>query len=64
MSPASSSHQEVPSRGAEVALELTYLAQIASWLAAQPDMQYVINPGPDRTIRNAFAGALRFELFR
>lgn len=31
--------------GAEVALELTYKAQLTGWLYVQPDVQYVINPG-------------------
>jgi carbohydrate-selective porin OprB len=42
-------------------IEVTYLAQIASWLAVQPDFQYVIHPNTDATVRNAGAFQLRFE---
>jgi porin len=45
----------------ETAVEVTYLAQIASWLALQPDLQYVINPNTDHTVRNGLAFQLRFE---
>jgi porin len=46
---------------AETAIEVTYLAQIASWLAVQPDLQYVINPNTDSTVRNGLGFQLRFE---
>ena len=45
----------------ETAIEVTSLAQIASRLALQPDVQYVINPNADPTVRNALAFHLRFE---
>jgi porin len=47
---------------AEVALELTYRAQVAPWLRIQPDLQYVIQPGFDRRVPNALALATRFEI--
>lgn len=45
-----------PVRSSEVAIELTYQAQIAPWWAVQPTAQYVFNPGggivnPDRPNR-------------
>ncbi len=46
----------------EVTVELTYLAQLRSWLAVQPDLQYVVNPGTDPTLKNALVTMLRFEI--
>ena len=43
-------------------MELTYLAQLRSWLAVQPDLQYVVNPGTDPTHKNALVTMLRFEI--
>jgi porin len=43
----------------ETALELTYLAQLSSWLTVQPDVQYVIHPGGTRAERNAVVLGLR-----
>ncbi|HEX2940008.1 MAG TPA: carbohydrate porin, partial [Rhodopila sp.] len=34
-----------PYAGNETVLEATYLYQAAAWLAVQPDLQVVINPG-------------------
>lgn len=34
-----------PIRSSETLIELTYQAQVASWLQLQPDLQLVINPG-------------------
>ena len=45
----------------ETAIEVTYLAQIATWLAVQPDFQYVIHPNTDPMVRNGRAFQLRFE---
>jgi porin len=39
--------------GAEMVLEVTYLAQITPWLTIQPDLQYVINPGGATNLGNA-----------
>jgi porin len=33
-----------PVRSQEIALELTYQAQLAPWLTLQPDIQYIVNP--------------------
>jgi porin len=54
--------QGMRASGSEVTLELTYLAQLASRLAAQPDLQLVMNPDTDPRARNAVAFLLRFEL--
>jgi porin len=48
--------------GVEVALEGTYLIQLAPWLALQPDVQYVLHPNTDPTMRNALVAFLHFEL--
>ena len=49
-------------RRSEVTLELTYLAQFASHVAVQPDLQLVMNPNTDPGAKNAVAFILRFEL--
>ena len=46
----------------ETTLEATYLAQIDKALTVQPDLQYVIHPGTDRTRANAWVAQLRFEV--
>jgi porin len=46
----------------ETAIELTYRVQALSWLALQPDVQYIINPGTDPSLDNAWVVGLRFEL--
>jgi len=46
----------------ETALELTYLAQLASWIAVQPDVQYVINPGGAGATPNALVLTLQLAL--
>jgi porin len=46
----------------ETALELAYRAQVTPWLAVQPDVQYVINPGADPALKNALVVGLRFEV--
>lgn len=47
---------------AEVALELTYLAPVTSWLSIQPDLQYVVHPNTDPRVRNALVGLVRVEV--
>ncbi|MFC5525691.1 carbohydrate porin [Rhodanobacter ginsengisoli] len=51
-----------PATHAERTVELSYLAQITPRLAVQPDLQYVIHPGTDRSIPNAWVFTLRFEV--
>jgi porin len=52
----------LPVSGAETAIELTHLAQLAPWLAIQPDAQYVIHPNTDPRIANATVVQLRFAV--
>jgi porin len=42
--------------------EATYRAQMTPWLAVQPNIQYVSNPGTDTQIKNATVLGVRFEL--
>ena len=42
-----------PLQDFEVALEWTYIIQMARWLTVQPDVQYIIKPGGTGTIPNA-----------
>jgi porin len=41
---------------------VTYFAQLNSWLALQPDLQYVIHPNTDPQLRDAVVVHLRFEV--
>jgi len=54
--------QGAPVDNAEKSIELTYLMQLNSWLALQPDVQYVINPNTTPALANAMAVQLRFEI--
>lgn len=51
-----------PLDGHEANLELTWRAPLTDWLTVQPDIQYVVNPGLDPTLKNALAFGLRVEL--
>ena len=53
--------QGLPVTRAETTIELTYLVQVNSWLALQPDLQYVISPNTTPVISNSFAFQLRIE---
>jgi porin len=57
-----SAAEGTPVRDAEVALELTYRAQVTPWLSVQPDFQYIIDPGLSTEIENAVALGLRVEV--
>jgi porin len=46
----------------EPSLELTYRAKICSWLTVQPDMQYIVHPSYDPTLKNDFVIGLHFEI--
>jgi porin len=46
----------------ETAWELSYRAQITPWLAIQPDIQYILDPGMDPLLDDAMVFSLRFEL--
>jgi porin len=54
--------QGLPVENAEKSIELTYLMQLNSWLALQPDVQYVINPNITPVLANSLAVQLRFEV--
>ena len=53
----------IPAAG-ETTIELTYLAQLRSWISIQPDVQFVVHPGGTRTLRNAIVPGLRIALSR
>ena len=40
--------------GAEMVLETTYQVEITPFMLLQPDVQYIINPGANRNLDNAF----------
>ena len=46
----------------ETDVELTDQAKIKPWLALQPNLQYIINPNMDPTIKNAWVLGLRTEI--
>jgi porin len=46
----------------ETTIECTYLAQVLPWLAAQPDVQYVIHPGGTSRTPNALVVSLTIAL--
>ena len=47
---------------AETVIEVTYRRALFPWLTVQPDIQYILNPGADRSLRNALVLGLRIEL--
>jgi porin len=51
----------IPAAG-ETTLELTYSAQLRTWLSIQPDAQYVIHPGGTRALHNAIVPGLRIAI--
>ena len=54
---------ELPALGrAEKIIEATYTDTLMKGVSLQPDIQYVINPAADRTIRNALVLGLRLTL--
>jgi len=46
----------------EVAVEATYRAQVAPWLAVQPNIHYIHRPSADRAIADALVIGLRAEV--
>lgn len=46
----------------ETVFELTYRAQFNSWLSVQPDLQWIVHPGLDPSLRNAWVGAARLSV--
>lgn len=50
------------SERAETIVEMTYAHSIGDRLMVQPDVQYVINPGFDRGLRNSLSAGVRLQL--
>lgn len=48
-----------PVDGSEIVIELTYSAHVTPMFSLQPDLQYIINPGTDPSLRNALALGVR-----
>ena len=48
-----------PTTAGELAVELTYHAELTAWLSMQPDVQYIVDPGADPTLENALLLGLR-----
>jgi porin len=53
--------QATPTTRAETSIEATYLLQVTSSLAMQPDIQYVIHPGTSPTRANATVLQVHFQ---
>lgn len=50
-----------PMHSRETTIELTYRAPLTDWLTIQPDLQYVMHPGFDRSLDDALVIGLRVE---
>jgi porin len=46
----------------ETAIEFTYRAVLTPWLTVQPDLQYIVNPGTDPAVQDAWVVGLRTEV--
>lgn len=46
----------------ETTLELSYSTQVTDWLRLQPDLQYVVSPSADRSIKDVLIFILRAEI--
>jgi len=46
----------------ETAVELTYRTQLFPWLAVQPGVQTIFNPGADSSLDNAVVSIVRFQI--
>jgi len=46
----------------ETVIELTYRAQILPWMAVQPSLQRIMNPGMDKTLSDASVVGVRLDL--
>jgi len=51
-----------PVKKTETNVEISYRAQLTPWLAMQPDVQFIINPGMDPAKTHAIQAGLRFEV--
>ncbi|HEX3991692.1 MAG TPA: carbohydrate porin [Acetobacteraceae bacterium] len=52
----------LPVTAAETVIEMSYLAQVASWLSMQPDLQYMIHPNTDPRLRDALVAQLQIQI--
>jgi len=52
----------MPADRVEHNVELTWRIPVAEWLALQPDVQYIVNPGTDPQRRDALVVGVRFEI--
>lgn len=60
---ASDKYQQLnTSDTSETVIELTYRAQIMPWIAVQPSLQRIINPGMDQALNDATVIGMRLEL--
>ena len=50
------------SERAETIVEVTYAHTIGDRLTIQPDVQYVVNPGFYRSLRNSLSAGVRLQL--
>ncbi len=48
----------------EIVFEAVYNAVLTSWLSAQPDVQYIVDPGGDRRVRDAVVIGVRLKIGR
>ncbi len=51
-----------PLTSGETALEITYRAKITRWLAIQPTVQRIANPGFNPALGDAWVAGVRFEI--
>lgn len=49
----------IPTSSPETAIELTYVANVASWIGLHADLQYIMQPGGVISLRNALVPALQ-----
>jgi porin len=47
---------------AETTMELTYSDNLTPWLSVQPDVQYVMNPNTDKSLKNAWVLGTRLTV--
>lgn len=47
---------------AETTIEVTYRAKVLPWLAIQPDLQFVFDPGAEPDVKDAVVGMLRIVI--
>jgi porin len=46
----------------ETAIELVYSFQVTPWFALQPEIQFILNPGMEKSINDAFSFGVRSEI--